>query len=300
MNLRITGCVLLLFAVIIQANAQELNANVTVVSSQIQSTDKHIFDNMREGINEFLRNTTWTTYKFQPVEKIECNFYITIDEVLGVDKFKGKLQIQSVRPIYNSSYNSPLINIQDQDFTFEYIEFQKIEFLEGSFSSNLASVLAYYVYIILGLDFDSYSRYGGNDYFKKAQQIVNSAQGKAYSGWEAFTTKKSNRYWLVNQLLDNTYSPIRDAYYDYHRLGLDKMTTEPEAARNKIFECLDKLKKIHREEPNSFVLQIFLQTKRDEIINIFSEATQTEKENLITLMKEIDAAKASDYSEKLK
>jgi len=281
-------------------SAQEINANVTVASQQIQSTDKHIFDNMREGINEFLRNTTWTEYKFTPVEKIECNFYITISEVLSVDRFKAKIAVSSVRTIFNSSYNSPIFNYQDADFEFEYIEFQKIEFMEGSFSSNLASVLAYYVYIILGLDFDSYSLYGGTEYFKKAQNIVNAAQGKQYSGWDAFTTKKSNRYWLVNQLLDNTYSPIREAYYYYHRMGLDKMTTEMEAARNKIMESLEKLKRIHRDEPNSFIMSIFLQTKRDEIINIFSESTTSEKENLILLMKEIDAAKISDYTDKLK
>jgi len=280
--------------------AQEINANVTVASQQIQSTDKHIFDNMRDGINEFLRNTTWTTYKFQPIEKIECNFYITINEVVSVDRFKAKINVSSVRTIYNTSYNSPLFNIQDNEFEFEYIEFQKIEFTEGSFSTNLASVLAYYVYMILGFDFDSYSMYGGTEYFKKAQNIVNSAQGKNYSGWDAFTTKKSNRYWLVNQILDNSYAPIRELYYNYHRLGLDKMTTEPEASRNKITDSLEKLKRVHRDEPNSFIMTIILQTKRDEIINIFSEATSSEKENLISLMKEIDGAKVSEYSDKLK
>jgi len=281
--------------------SQELNANVTVVSPQVQSTDKHIYDNMREVISEFLRNTVWTTDKYQTNERIECNFYITIKEQTSTSKFTASLQVQSVRPIYNTSYNSPLLNIKDEDFSFDFIEFQKVEFVEGSFTSNLASVLAYYVYIILGLDYDSYSKFGGTEYFKKAMNIVNAAQGKSeYSGWDAFNTKKTNRYWFVYQMLDDLFLPIRECNYVYHRIGLDNMHNDKENARTKILESLEKFKKIQRDEPDAYLTTIFFQTKRDEIINVFSEALSAEKDQIIQLAKEIDGAKSSEYSDKLK
>ena len=285
---------------VVQSRAQELNVNVNVISPQVQSTDKHVYDNMRDGINEFLRNTVWTEDKYLPNERIECNFYITVSERISTDRFKATLQVQSVRPVYNTSYNSPLLNFQDNDFIFEYVEYEKIEFVEGSFTSNLASVLGFYVYFVLGLDYDSYSKFGGTPFFKQAQNIVNQAQGKDYPGWDNFSTKKNNRYWLVDQMMDNVHKPIRELMYTYHRLGLDKMSTEIESGRNEITESLLKLKKVYRDEPSSFLLTVFFTTKRAEIINIFSEATTSEKEQIIDLAKEIDTAKSSDYSDKLK
>jgi hypothetical protein len=292
--------ILLLFSASIQLYSQELNVNVNVISPTVQSTDKHVYDNMRDGINEFLRNTVWTEDEFLPNERIECNFYITISDRISTDKFKGKIQIQSVRPIYNTSYNSPMFNFQDDNFVFDYVEHETIEFVEGSFTSNLAAVLSFYVYYIIGLDYDSYSKYGGSAYLKKAQNIVNIAQGKDYPGWDNFSTKKNNRYWLIDQTLDNIHKPLRDLSYSYHRLGLDKMYVEKESGRSEILDVLEKLKKIHRDEPSSFLMTVFFNTKRVEIQNIFSEATTSEKDAIIELVKEIDAAKSSEYSDKLK
>ncbi len=283
-----------------EIHAQELNANVTVHHQQIQETEKRVYDNMRESLMEFLKSRTWTEDKFDPVERIECNFYIKIDERISADKFKGSIQVQSVRPVYNTNYNSPMLNVLDKNFTFNYVEFQSIEFNEGSFTSNLSSVLAFYVYIILGLDYDSFSRLGGTKYFQKALDIANKAQGTEYAGWDNFSTDKNNRYWLAYQLTSNTFKPIRELYYEYHRLGLDMMTEDPETARHTITNALMKLKKVNRDEPNSFLLRVFLDTKRDEIIKIYSEATSTEKEEILDLMKEIDGGNYSKYSDKLK
>jgi hypothetical protein len=284
----------------LQLFSQELNANVNVITPQVQETDKHVYDNMRKSINEFLRNTIWTEDEFLPNERIECNFYITISERTGTDRFKGKIQIQSVRPIYNTSYNSPLFNFNDDNFAFEYVEHQTLEFVEGNFTSNLTAVLAFYVYYILGLDYDSFSKYGGTPYFKKAQAIVNLANGSEWSGWDNFSTKKNNRYWLIDQKMDAIHKPMREVTYEYHRLGLDKMYVEKEAGRNVIAESLEKLKKVHRDEPSSFLLTVFFETKRSEIINIFTEAQSTEKENLLELVKVIDASQIGKYSDKLK
>jgi hypothetical protein len=233
------------------------------------------------------------------MEKIECNFYITIKEAAGADKFQAQIQVQSVRPIFDASYNSTIFNCLDEEFNFVYVEFSKIEMQEGTFLSNLSSVLAYYIYIMIGLDYDSYSKFGGTEYYKKAQAIANQAQGTEYKGWEAFSTKKSNRYWLVYQLMDPNFSTMREIIYTYHRLGLDKMSTEPESARNTIIEALLKLKKVYRDEPNSYLLQLFLMAKRDEIIKIFTDATTQEKEQIIELIKEIDGSNIGKYTDKL-
>lgn len=280
--------------------AQELNCNITVHDKQIESTNKHVFENMRKDVMEFMRNNNWTEITFLPEERIECNFYITIESTPSADKFEATIQVSSVRPIYGTNYNSPMMNHRDKDFTFEYVEFQKIEFQEGSFQSNLSSVLAYYAYMILGFDFDSYSKFGGTPYFLKAQEIVQQAQGKAPGGWDGFSTDKNNRYWLVDQLLDTRFKPLREAIYRYHRLGLDKLATEPDEARHEILDSLTKLKSIEKDEPNSYLLRVFLGAKRDEIIKIFKKATETEKQELLTLMKVIDGANVSKYSDGLK
>jgi hypothetical protein len=280
--------------------AQELNCNVTVVSPRVEATEKRIYDNMRKTIMEFMRNTVWTNDKFEPNERIECNVYITIEERVGTDKFRGNLQVQCVRPIFNSSYNSPIFNYLDKDLVFEYIEHQQIEYTPGSFSNNLSAILAFYSFIFIGLDYDSYGKLAGTPYLDKAQEIVNQAQGTEYPGWEAFTTKKNNRYWLINQLLDNPFRPMREVIYEYHRLGLDLMYEEPDKGRATISEALQDLRKVHRDEPNSFLMQVFFDAKREEIIKIFMEGTSSEKEDLLTLVKEIDAANSSKYSDKIK
>ena len=300
MKMKTIWIALLLTIPLCRTIAQELECHVNIITDQVAATDKRIYDNMREEINDFLKTTKWTDDEFQPVEKIECNFYITITERVGADKFKGQIQVSSARPIFETSYNSPLFNYLDKDFTFEYIEYQPIQYNPGSYSSNLSSVLAFYAYMVIGLDYDSYSKKGGTKYFQMAQDIVRQAQGKDYIGWESFSTKKSNRYWLVNQYLESPFQPLRDCIYNYHRLGLDKMSKTKESGRKVILDALLTLKNVNRDEPNSFWMQVFFNTKRDEIIKIFSEATQTEISDLKTLVNELDAPNYSKYTDKLK
>jgi hypothetical protein len=280
--------------------AQELNCNVTVVTDQVSSTDKRIYDNMKEAISDFMRTTKWTEEEFLPVEKIECNLYITISERVSTDKFKATIQIQSVRPVFETSYNSTIFNFLDKDFNFEYIEFQPIEYTPNTFVTNLSSVLSFYAYMIIGLDFDTYSKSGGTKYLQKAQDIVNQAQGKDYKGWETSSLKKNNRYWLITQYLSSAFQPLRTCMYNYHRLGLDKMSKAKESSRKVIWESLLLLKDVNREEQNSFCLQLFFTAKRDEIIKIYSEATPTEIADLKTLVSELDASNSSKYTDKLK
>lgn len=294
---------LLLFACFASLNVllgQELNCNVTVVTDQLTTTDKRIYDNMREEITDFMRTTKWTEDEFLPFEKIECNLYITISERLSTDKFKATMQVQSVRPVFETSYNSTIFNFLDKDFIFEYIEFQPIENNPASFTTNLSSVLSFYAYMIIGLDFDTYSKSGGTKYLQKAQDIVNQAQGKDYPGWESNSTKKNNRYWLSFQYLSSTFQPLRQCMYNYHRLGMDKMSKTKEAARKVITESLLLLKDVNRDEQNSFWLQLFFTAKRDEIIKIYSDAAPGEISDLKSLVNELDAANSSKYADKLK
>jgi len=279
---------------------QELNCNVTVVTDQLTTTDKRIYDNMREEITDFMRTTKWTEDEFLPFEKIECNLYISITERVSSDKFKGTIQVQSVRPVFESSYNSTIFNFLDKDFTFEYVEFQPIQYSPGSFTTNLSSVLSFYAYMIIGLDYDTYSKSGGTKYLQKAQDIVNQAQGKDYLGWESNSTKKNNRYWLSAQYLSSSFQPLRECMYSYHRLGMDKMSKTKEAARKVISESLLLLKDVNREEQNSFWLQLFFTAKRDEIIKIYSDAAPAEISDLKALVNELDASNSSKYSDKLK
>jgi hypothetical protein len=294
---------LLVFACLACFNSlsgQELNCNVTVVTDQLTTTDKRIYDNMREEITDFMRTTKWTEEEFLPFEKIECNLYITITERVSTDKFKATMQVQSVRPVFETSYNSTIFNFLDKDFSFEYIEFQPIEYTPSTFTNNLSSVLSFYAYMIIGLDFDTYSKQGGTKYLQKAQDIVNQAQGKDYLGWESNSTKKNNRYWLSSQYLSSSFQPLRQCMYSYHRLGMDKMAKTKEAARKVISESLQLLKDVNRDEQNSFWLQLFFTAKRDEIIKIYSDAAPAEISDLKALVNELDASNSSKYSDKLK
>lgn len=301
MVMKLSIIILLVFLAFYQPlSGQELNCNINVITPRIEETDKHLYDNMRQNITEFQKGRKWTEDEFLPVERIECSFYITIQQRTSTDRFKAQLQVTSVRPVFASSYNSAMLNHLDKKFTFDFIEFQPVEFIEGSFISNLSAVLAFYTYIILGLDYDSYSKYGGTAFYEKARGIVSQAQGKEFLGWDAMDSKKNNRFWLVDQLLDQRFRPFRECLYEYHRLGLDKMSSEPESARNQIMDALKKLKRVHRDEPNSFLLQTFFTAKREEIIKIFADGTSSEKNELLDLINEIDVANASKYREKLK
>jgi len=207
----------------VNAFSQEFKCNIEVTAKQVQGTDKEVFDKMQIALMEFVNNRRWTNYEFKLQERIECNIVINITERPSTDIFKGTLSIVASRPIYNTAYNSTLFNYIDRDFDFQYSEYQPLEFQENTHMSNLSSVMAYYLYFILGLDFDSFSPMGGTQFYEKAEQVMNAAQNAPEAGWKAFESQR-NRYWLIENYLNNAYSDIRSFYYEYHLKGMDIMS----------------------------------------------------------------------------
>lgn len=276
------------------SNAQELLCNVRVNSSQIQTSDRKIFQSLQTDIYEFVNNKNWTKTNIQNEERIECNFVINVSKKISSDEYEASIQIQSTRPVYGTSFKTPLFNYLDNNFRFKYLEYQSLEFSESTHISNLTSVLAFYVNIILGLDFASFSEYGGNEYFSIAQRIVNNAQNTPEAGWKAFESDK-NRYWLVNDLLDPRYEDFHTTIYSYHRLGLDLLAEEPDDARFEITESIEALKSIYRNNSSAFILKIFFDAKADEIVNIYSEAFPNEKARIVKTLLEIDPTNSTKY-----
>jgi len=281
----------LFFGVIL--HAQELNCTVQINSNQIQGTNKSVFNTLNKSILEFMNNRKWTELSFSNEERIECSLSIIVKKVDG-DAFTSEIQIQSRRPIFNSTYNSTLFNFKDVDFTFNYKEFDQLQMNENTITSNLTAVLAYYAYIIIGYDLDSYSRLGGTSSFQAAESIVNSAQGASLIGWKAFESTR-NRYALINNLLDEAFKKYRNYFYEYHRLGLDEMSTNSTNARARIAEGLPILRETNRSTPSAIVISSFLDAKNDELINIFSKATSQEKTDAIQILSDINPTQSARY-----
>lgn len=273
---------------------QEIFCTVQVASPRVEGTDRRVFESMQTAIYEFINNRKWTNYSFQLEERIECSIMITIDERISADEFKGKLNLILRRPVYKTTYNSPLFNYVDNDFQFQYIEFQPLDYSENAFTSDLTSVLAYYINIFLGLDFDSFSLMGGTPFFQAAQNIVNVAQNSPYSGWKAYESGR-NRYWLVENLLNPAYRALRQFSYEYHRKGLDVMSEKASEGRAHISRNLELLRSVYNERPGLFALQLLIEAKRDELINLYTEGSNTEKTGAINILSEIDPANSSRY-----
>jgi len=280
--------------------AQELNCEVTIHAMQLQIADPKIFKTLKTAILEFMNNTKWGHDVIEENEKIDCSITIRITNELSATKFDAQITLKSNRPVFNSSYNATLFSHLDKDFRFTYVEFDPLEFLEEVHSSNLSSILAYYAYIILGLDFDSFSPKGGTPYFQKAQSIVNTAQTSKGKGWQSFEKKKRNRYWLVENYLSPKFDELRSVLYKYHRQGLDKMYEDAKAGRKVILGCLRSLEKVHDEYPNSMVMQVFFNAKSDELKNMFLSASQEESKQAVRILSKLDAPHASKYLKILK
>jgi hypothetical protein len=275
---------------------QELLCQISINTQQIPGTDKRVFETMQSALYEFVNNKKWTNYNFRPEERIECTMLLNITERMSTDEFRGNMNLVLSRPILNTAYNSVLLNTIDNNIQFRYVEFQPLDFSENSFTSNLTSVFAYYVYVYLGLYFDSFSAEGGTPFFNTAQNIVNAAQNAAEPGWKGYESTR-NRFWLVENFLNASNSAIRDFYYRYHRLGLDQMYDKLDAGRDEITSSLDDLKNIYDAKPDLYGLQIVLDAKRDEFVNIYSDqrVPPLEKTNVANLLKEIDPANSSKY-----
>lgn len=277
--------------------AQELNCRVTVNATPAaqQVIDKRIFQSLQKQVYEFMNNTQWTTDQFKRDEKIDCNLLINITKVNPPDEFDATITVQSERPIFNSSYKSVMLNYQDNDFTFRYLEYQQFLYSDNSFLSNLTSVLAYYAYVILAMDYDSYALKGGTPYWTKAQSIVQFAQNAPEKGWRSSDGFR-NRYWLVENILNPVFEPMRECNYNWHMKGMDIMYDQLDNGRTAILDCLDLLQKVHKARPASFNMQVFFNAKAQEIVNIFSEALPADKNRAINVLNQIDATNQNKYA----
>ena len=277
--------------------AQELNAQVDVNTSQIQGTDvTRIFGALKTQVRDFFNNRRWTNDNFQQNERIDCSFLINVTSKLGSDQYTAEITVQSRRPVFKTGYNTPMFDYLDKDFQFTYVENQPMDFTVQNFTSNLTSVLAYYAYVILALDYDSYAPLGGSDHWKTAQQIVNAAQSAQEAGWRSGDGYR-NRYWLVDNILNPLFQPIRDAYYTYHRRGLDQMYDKTEEGRAAILSAIDGLQELHKNRPATFNMQLFFVAKKQEIVQIFKEGTKEEKQKIIDILNIIDPANQNTYSQ---
>ena len=268
-------------------------------SDQVQGTNKSVFNTLQKSVSEFVNNRKWTDLTFANTERIECSMNIIVQKV-ETDLFTAQIQVQSRRPVYGSTYNSPIFNFKDNEFTFNYKEFDQLEINANTITSNLTAVLAYYSFLIIGYDMDSYARLGGTPFFQSAESIVNAAQGSDLGkGWKAFESTK-NRYALINNILDEAFKKYRNYFYEYHRLGLDEMTTNATNARARIAEGLPLLREANRARPSAIIIASFLDAKNDELINIFSKATTKEKTEAVQILSDVNPTYSSRYEQILK
>lgn len=267
------------------ASGQELNCTVIVNSDQVEQTNQQIFRTLERSLNDFINKTRWTSRQVEPEKRIECNMLLTITEYEN-SSFTGTLQIQSNRPVFNSSYQSPVFNHQDRQLTFDYVEFQPLFFNPNVFDSNLTAVITYYVYVILGIDADTFAREGGTPFFKEAQNIVGLAQGSGYLGWQQ-TDGNRTRWELVDNLLSNTFREYRLALYNYHRLGMDNMADNQLLAKKSMAASMNLFERLNNNRPNSFVLQTFFDAKAEEIASVFSGGPQMDTSNLVSILSRI-------------
>ena len=287
--------------------AQELKATVTIVSNQVgNSVNPSVFKTLQTALNNFMNNRKWTTDVFLPNEKITCSFLLNLEPTADLNVYSASLTIQAARPIFNTSYLSPIINFRDENVTFKYAEFQQLDFNENRVSgsdglvSNLTAVFAYYANMILAFDYDSFSPRGGDAYFQKAQNIVNNApDGRGISGWKAFDGVR-NRYWLVENMLNSRYTLMHDVYYNYYRLGMDKFYEDENTARAEVMNVLNLLNNFNTENPNKMINQFFFQGKSTELVKLFSKAPQQDKMRASELLQKMDITNANKYKDELK
>lgn len=298
---------LLLFLHVDLVKAQELNARVTVNSSRIGTTvNKNAFQTLQTALTTFLNTRKWSKDVFLPNERIACTFFLNLAPTDDVNVYSASLTIQAARPVYNSAYLSPLINFQDEDIIFKYLEFQQLEFNENRVAgtdalvSNLTALFAYYANMILAFDYDSFSPRGGDPYFLKAQEIVNNApESRGISGWKAFDGQR-NRYWLVENMTNSRYAIMHDVYYGYYRQSLDKMVEDENAARAQMLNVLNLLAGFNADNRNTMINQFFFQGKASELIKIFSKAPPQDKVRASEMLQKMDLTNATRYKSELK
>lgn len=284
--------------------SQELQARLTVMTDKISTQiDKKIFQTLQTALANYINNRKWTKDAFQPNEKIQCSFLLSLEQDLGNNVFHGKLTVQAARPVFNSTYNSPIINFLDADITFRYVEYQPIEFNENRvqgtepMAANLPAIFAYYINIILGFDYDSFSIRGGDEFFQKAWNIVNNApENRDITGWKPFDGLR-NRYWLAENMNNSRFALMHDAIYTYYRSGLDLFFDKQDEGRKNMMNCLNYLNTINTENPNSMIMQFFFQGKSAELVKVFSHADAETKNRARDILEKLDITNVDAYKE---
>lgn len=298
---------LLLLLAVQYSFSQELESRVTVNSSRVSSqVDKKVFQTLQTGLQNFLNSRKWTSETYQPNERIVCSFLLNIEKAIGTNVFQATLTVQAARPVYNSSYQTALINHMDEAISFKYVEFQPIEFNENRVQgtdpivANLTAVFAYYAYIIIALDHNSFALRGGDPYFQKAQNIVNNApENRDIVGWRPFDGLR-NRYWLIENFTNNRYNLLHDAMYSYFRLGMDRMYENEAEGRNAVLNCLQLINTVNTEIPNSMAVQFFFQGRANELSKVFKKASPDEKNRAVEILSKVDITNSVLYKQELK
>jgi hypothetical protein len=291
----IAASVLLFIFCWVNAYPQELNCKVVVNSERIATSDRQVFQDMEVAFSQFLNERRWTDDVFENEERIKCNLNMTIDEMPSIGSFRATVQIQSARPIYNSNYESIVLNFADRDWTFDYVESQPLDFNQNSYTSNLTSMLAYYANIVIGLDYDSFGELGGTKHFQLANNIVTNATSSNRPGWTSLESIR-NRFWLVENLLNQRMVEMRKNMYTYHRLGLDIIQDKPDEGQTNILNTLKSIQDVRRSNPQSILVIAFLDAKTDELVNIFSASDNQNKREAYNLLIEIDPSKREKYA----
>ena len=287
------------------AGAQELNCNVSINSDKIEGSSKEVFESLRRAITEFLNTNKWTNLTYGPTERIDCNLMILVNSVSESNEYVCEATIQASRPVFNTTYTTNLLNIKDKEFTFTY-SYEQLTYQQNTFTTNLTAMLAYYVYLILGVDADSYARLGGTPYFQACEDIVSVCQTASglteaeQSGWQysrsgAGLGAKGRRYVMVNELMDENFKPYRNFFYEYHRLCLDEMQANVANARARIAEGLKVLREINKNRSTNIIIPMFLDAKVDELVNIFHGGTPQEKTDVYDLLMALDPTRSNTY-----
>ena len=278
------------------AIAQELNCNVVVnVGPQVETTERRIFQDMETAFYQFLNNTEWTRDVYRNQERINCNLLITIESMPAVGNFTASVQIQSSRPIYGTDYESIVMNFADRDWQFQYTESQPLQYNDNTYTNNITSILAFYVYMILGMDYDSFSNLGGTEYFESARQVVNNAQQANRQGWSQFEGNTRNRFWLAENMNNQQLIPVREAIYSYHRKGLDVFNENQDQGRQEILASLKRVQQANQRKPNSILVIAFFDAKKDEMINIFSQGNPQVRKEAYNILSQLDPSNTDEY-----
>ena len=285
---------------LVPAKAQEINCTVTINSDQIEGSNKQIFETLKSAIEEYMNQNRWTNMTYANHEKIECSMLVVV-KTMADNMFTCEMTLQSRRPVYGTTYTTPLLNFKDNAFNFTYQEFDRIEYQQNQFTTNLTAMLAYYCYLIIGHDQDSFQRLGGTPFFQQCEEIVNACQSASMDnseqkGWLAFDSNR-NRYALINNLLDEAFKKYRNYYYEYHRLGLDEMSSNVTNGRARIAEGMPVLREAYRARPATYVINTFLDAKADELVDIFKQGTDKEKQDVYTILTDIDPTRQNTYEQ---